>query len=107
MAGFGSRLLVWFFGSIFLSLGTLIGWIRVSIAHVVLWLDLFESQYIDASVYKIPRRKVDAVPWLEPFLSGAFSTVGILLPVVDAVPLPHGLCCGFSSSAKLHSWLLM
>ena len=47
----------------------MIGWIRLSIAHVVLWLDLFEFQYIDASVYKIPRQKVDAVPWLEPFLS--------------------------------------
>ena len=38
---------VWFFGRMCLSLGTSVGAIRFPIAHVVLWLDLFESQYID------------------------------------------------------------
>ena len=38
---------VWFFGRICLGLSTSVGAIRLPIAHVVLWLDLFESQYID------------------------------------------------------------
>ena len=37
---------VWFFGRICLSLSTSVGAIRLPIAHVVRWLDLFESQYI-------------------------------------------------------------
>ena len=39
--------LVWFFGRLCLSLSTSVGAIRLPIVHVVLWLDLFESQYID------------------------------------------------------------
>ena len=75
LAGFGSRLLMRFFGWICMMVSSSACWIRLQIADAVVWFELLHCHYVSVGWIQLPI--ADAVLWLD------------LLDLPIASSLPH------------------